>query len=210
MGQGAAGALRADRGRGRLGRVDPGSRHGPPPESGHRHSGRELGRNPLSRPSGQHRNRAGRERQRFGDGGPDRAAAGLRPARHDRDETEAGAHADLPLVRRRRVRGLRSREVRLQLATPRERPGRRLAGSPCGLGSATARDRRPDAEVACARSRPDGRRPRRNAPRDRAGEAGLAGTARGPRDPVRLRRAGTLPRTRDLGYPPDDRRRRRR
>ena len=106
--------------------------------------------------------------------------------------------------------GLRRRAVRVDVAAPEARPGRRLARCARRHRTATARDRRARAPLAGPGARPNRRRPVRCPARTAAGSTRLARPARRSRDPVRLRRAGAVPRTRDLGDPADDRRRRRR
>ena len=126
----------------------------------------------VSRPSGQSRRRARRERQRLRDRSADRARPRLRPPRHDRGPAGAAAHADLPLLGRRRVRRLRRRAVRLDLAVPRApcAPSSRSTGSPArrGRGSSWRVSRH-------------ARRPRRSSgPPTSGSQPSSAGLRRGP------------------------------
>ena len=164
--------------RGRVGRDDSRARHGTTPQPRHRRPRCEHRRDPRSRPPRQHRQRPRRQRQRLGHGGSDRARARVRPARHDRRAADARAHADLPLLRRRRVRRLRRRAVRGNVAAPGRRARRGVARRARGHRSAPARDRGVRAALACPGARAHGRRPGRGRARRRTGVSRLAHPAR--------------------------------
>ena len=154
LGEGTARPVRPSRGRRRLGPGDSRARHGTAPKSRHRHSRGEHRRDPLPRSPRQHRQRPRRQRQRVGNSSTHRARAGIRPARHDRGASEAGSHADLPLLRRRRLRRVRCRAIRRDLAAPRHRARRRVTRCARRLGTAPARDRRARTALAgtCTRA----------------------------------------------------------